>query len=108
MATAIKKSPADRGTSYAAPPVGSSGQRQPRGGDPLVTGTLAVLPDELPISAAVNRRVEYRCECGHVLRTFGGGRHRVFFEPGDTGPDEPVMNGACPACGRELPGKNRS
>ncbi len=51
---------------------------------------------------------DYRCECGNVLRTFGGGRHRVYFEPVSTGRGDPVMNGACPSCGRGLPGKNCS
>ncbi len=63
---------------------------------------------EPPVSAAVGRRGEYRCECGNVLRVFGGGRHRVYFEPVNTQLDDPVMNRACPACGRGLPGKNRS
>ena len=49
---------------------------------------------------------KYRCECGHLLRVFGGGRHRVYFEPANTRLDDPVMNRACPACGRGLPGKN--
>jgi hypothetical protein len=49
----------------------------------------------------------YRCECGRVLRVFGGGRHRVYFELGNPRLDDPVMNGACPQCGQGLPGKNR-
>ena len=48
------------------------------------------------------RRDVYRCECGHVLRVVGGGRHRVYFEPDNGGLDDPVMNRACPACGRGL------
>jgi hypothetical protein len=42
-----------------------------------------------------------------MLRVFGGGRHRVFFEPESTRFDHPVMNRACPSCGRRLPGKGR-
>ncbi len=49
----------------------------------------------------------YRCECGCVLRIFGGGRHRVYFELDNHRLDDPVMNGACPQCGRGLPGKGR-
>jgi hypothetical protein len=49
----------------------------------------------------------YRCECRHVLRVCGGGRHRVYFELSNPLLDDPVMNGACPQCGRGLPGKNR-
>ncbi|HEY3773816.1 MAG TPA: hypothetical protein VGL69_12520 [Solirubrobacteraceae bacterium] len=52
-------------------------------------------------------RDEYRCECGHVLRFFGGGRHRVFFGMETKRRDHPVMNRACPECGRRLPGKGR-
>ncbi len=50
--------------------------------------------------------IENRCQCGNVLRVFGVGRHRVYFEPYNTQLDHPVMNRACPACGRGLPGKN--
>ncbi len=49
---------------------------------------------------------EYRCECGHVLRVFGRDRHRIYFELANERLDDPVMNRACPACGRGLPGKN--
>jgi len=61
-----------------------------------------------PASAPTAVRGEYRCECGHVLRVFGLGRHPVYFELGDARLDDPVMNPACPQCGRDLPGKNRS
>ena len=64
--------------------------------------------EEPRVSGIPDRRREHRCECGHVLRVFGGGRHQVYFEPGDERLDDPVMNGACPGCGRGLPGKNRS
>jgi hypothetical protein len=50
---------------------------------------------------------EYRCECGHVLRVFGGGRHRVYFELTNARLDDPVMDRACPECGCGLPGKNQ-
>jgi rubredoxin len=50
-------------------------------------------------------RTVWRCNCGHALREFGGGRHRVYFEPGAQSED-PVLNRVCPACGRPLPGKN--
>ncbi len=74
----------------------------------MTSGTLTPPPDARPTSGIVAARGEYQCECGNVLRLFGGGRHRVYFEPGDTKLDDPVMNGACPSCGRDLPGKNRS
>jgi hypothetical protein len=53
------------------------------------------------------RSTEYHCQCGHDLRVFGGGRHRVYFELGDAKLDDPVMNRVCPDCGQGLPGKNR-
>ncbi len=52
------------------------------------------------------QRAPYRCECGHELRVFGVGRHRIYFMPGDATLEDPVMNRVCPECGRGLPGKN--
>ncbi len=52
---------------------------------------------------------EYSCaNCGHSLRVFGVGRHRVYFEPENTRLDQPVMDHACPECGRALPSTNRT
>jgi len=49
----------------------------------------------------------YTCpECWHVLRVSGVGRHRIYFERDEDRSVDPVMNGACPGCGRGLPGKN--
>jgi hypothetical protein len=54
-------------------------------------------------------RPTYGCpECGHVLRVFGLGRHRVYFELGDERSYDPVMSRVCPACGHGLPGKSPS
>jgi predicted RNA-binding Zn-ribbon protein involved in translation (DUF1610 family) len=48
----------------------------------------------------------YDCpECGHELRVFGRGRHRIYFEPDGEHLDAPVMDSACPQCGHALPGK---
>lgn len=72
-----------------------------------MSGATSLAPVEhAPVSEVPAPRDEYRCECGHVLRVFGGGRHRVYFEPGNTQLDDPIMDRACPACGRTLPGKN--
>lgn len=60
------------------------------------------------LGAVAERRGEYRCECGHILRVFGRGRHRVYFERDNTTLDEPVMNRVCPQCGRGLPGWDQS
>jgi hypothetical protein len=73
----------------------------------MTSATLIAPSEEPPVRSIVDRRDEYRCECGHVLRVFGRGRHRVYFEPAITQLDDPVMNRACPACARGLPGKNR-
>jgi DNA-directed RNA polymerase subunit RPC12/RpoP len=60
-----------------------------------------------PVSKPESRRT-YSCpECEHVLRVFGGGRHRVYFETDNKRLDDPVMNRVCPACGHGLLGKNR-
>jgi hypothetical protein len=72
----------------------------------MTSGTLIAPPEARPVARDVDRRGEYRCECGHVLRVFGGGRHRVFFEPTNASLHDPVMNGSCSGCGRGLPGKN--
>jgi len=61
---------------------------------------------QLAVPALTAARREHRCECGHTLRVFGLGRHRVYFELTNKRFDDPVMNGACPACQRPLPGKN--
>lgn len=80
--------------------------------DGQAIGRLDLLPEQavaladLPVASSSSRRDEYRCECGHVLRVLGVGRHRVYFELGDMRLDDPVMNRACPECGRGLPGKN--
>jgi hypothetical protein len=58
-------------------------------------------------AASAKPRREYRCECGHTMRFFGSGRHRVYFELTNTKLDDPVMDRLCPQCGRELPGKTR-
>ena len=73
----------------------------------MASATLIAPTEEPLVSRSSDRKAEHRCECGHVLRVFGGGRHRVYFEPGNTGLDDPVMNRVCPECGRDLPGKNR-
>jgi len=73
----------------------------------MASATL-IAPAEGPVVSGSSDRIsEYRCECGHVLRVFGRGRHRVYFEPANTALDDPVMNRVCPGCGRGLPGKNR-
>jgi hypothetical protein len=73
----------------------------------MASATLIAPVERSPWLQDPDQGPEYRCECGHILRVFGGGRHRVYFELGDEGIDDPVMNRVCPECGRGLPGKNR-
>jgi hypothetical protein len=73
----------------------------------MTSGTLTAPPERAAAPGQPEQRRTYRCRCGHVLRVFGGGRHRVYFELGNAWPDTPVMNRVCPACGDGLPGKNR-
>ena len=73
----------------------------------MASATLIAPADAPPASGHLDRGTGYRCECGHTLWVFGGGRHRVYFEPENIRLDEPVMNRVCPACGRGLAGKNR-
>lgn len=67
-----------------------------------------VAPAEPTVTAPTSaRRADYHCKCGHALRVFGVGRHRIYFETGNARLDDPVTNRACPQCGRGLPGKGR-
>jgi hypothetical protein len=99
MPTAIQTSRPDRQVARRA----ASGSEFP-----ATSETLTPPSEDPPASAAVDPRGQYRCSCGHVLRVFGRGRHRVYFAPGSTRRDDPVMDGACPACAGRLPGKIRS
>jgi|BarGraIncu00222A_1022003.scaffolds.fasta_scaffold60585_1 hypothetical protein len=79
------------------------------GSGPAPGAGMAATPvlDEPHGAPSARDRRSYRCEaCGHVLRVFGCGRHRVYFEPDAERLDDPVMDGACPECGRGLPGRN--
>jgi ribosomal protein S27AE len=73
----------------------------------MTSGTL-IAPAERPSTATNTRsRPPYTCpECGHLLRVFGLGRHRVYFELDDDRASHPVINRVCPECGHGLPGKN--
>jgi hypothetical protein len=70
--------------------------------DPL----LSLVARESLAAEITGRHREYHCECGLVLGVFGGGRHRVYFNAGNTRLDDPIMGRVCPGCGLELPGKN--
>jgi hypothetical protein len=47
--------------------------------------------------AETDRRAMQACECGLQLRASGIGRHTIVWAG-----DEAVLDGRCPACGREL------
>lgn len=70
----------------------------------MTTATVVAPPRPTTIGQQ-NARPLYRCTCGHGLRVIGTGRHRVYFSPANVAMDDPVMNRACPECGRGLPGK---
>ncbi|MGA2012878.1 MAG: hypothetical protein ABSH51_20400 [Solirubrobacteraceae bacterium] len=72
----------------------------------MTSASLVALAEPAPVDAISERRREYRCDCGHVFRVFGDGRHRVYFEPANARLDDPVMTRTCPDCGRGLPGKS--
>jgi hypothetical protein len=74
------------------------------GGGAMTSETL-LAPPQRALDAEHPDRTVCRCSCGHALRVFGGGRHRVYFEPGAR-LDDPVLSRLCPGCGRALPGKN--
>ncbi len=66
-----------------------------------------IAPAEQPAPSSRPDPRAHSCpECGHVLRVSGVGRHRVYFERDEDRSVDPVMDGACPGCGRGLPGKN--
>ena len=77
-------------------------------GDVSTTTGMPIAPRESsePLDQHEHERI-CRCTCGHPLRVFGGGRHRIYFEL-EASPENPVVNGVCPACGRGLPGKSPS
>ncbi len=72
----------------------------------MTSGTLIASAEEPLVAVSSHLRPDYRCKCGHVLRVFGGGRHRVYFEPGNTRLDDPLMDRLCPRCETALPGRN--
>jgi hypothetical protein len=73
----------------------------------MASGTLIAPAGDPSVADISGAAGQYRCECGHVLRVSGGGRHRVYFQPDNVRLDDPVMNRLCPDCGKGLPGKNR-
>jgi hypothetical protein len=75
----------------------------PRSRSPDVNGE----PRQNVVVASDQQGSRFTCTCGNVLRTFGKGRHQIYFPLADNTLTSPITTRACPDCGRQLPGKNR-
>ncbi|MEA2303534.1 MAG: hypothetical protein QOH43_814 [Solirubrobacteraceae bacterium] len=86
-----------------------------RSGSRVALASVAILGVSVATGALLRRRRtaaappppraaehEWTCACGQVYRVVGEGRHQVFWLA-SAGPDEPVLDGACPTCERPLP-----
>ncbi len=62
-------------------------------------------PSEAPATKVVQQ--EWTCACGQLYRVSGEGRHRIYWLP-DAPVSDPVTEGRCENCGRELPGDQPS
>ena len=58
-------------------------------------------PSQEPATKVVSQ--DWSCECGQAYRVSGEGRHRIYWLP-DAPVSDPVTDGRCASCGRELPG----
>ena len=73
----------------------------------MTVPTLIAAQEETATPPKPDSRPTYSCPgCGYVLRVFGLGRYRVYFELGEERSYDPVMNRICPQCGHGLPGKS--
>lgn len=69
-------------------------------GGGAMTGEALLVPPPRALDAEHPDPTVCRCSCGHALRVFGGGRHRVYFEPGAR-LDDPVLSRLC--LGADMP-----
>lgn len=74
------------------------------GGDDVRTAPGSP-PSQVPATKAVHQ--EWTCECGQLYRVSGEGRHRIYWLP-DAPVSDPVTEGRCVNCSRELPGDQPS
>jgi hypothetical protein len=66
---------------------------------------LRAAPGSPPSQEAATNVVqqEWTCQCGQTYRVSGEGRHRIHWLP-DAPVSDPVTDGRCAKCERELPG----
>jgi hypothetical protein len=66
---------------------------------------LRAAPGSPPSQEAATNVVqqEWTCQCGQAYRVSGEGRHRIYWLP-DAPVSDPVTEGRCVSCERELPG----
>jgi hypothetical protein len=62
-------------------------------------------PSQEAATAVVQQ--EWTCQCGQVYRVSGEGRHRIYWLP-DAPVSDPVTEGRCVNCERQLPGDQAS
>jgi len=70
---------------------------------------LRAEPGSAPSQAPATKVVEqsWTCQCGQDYRISGEGRHRIYWLP-DAPVSDPVTEGRCISCQRELPGDQAS
>ena len=74
-------------------------RRRRQAPEPLAAQDVEVAPTD-PVTEVVEQ--EWSCECGQAYRVSGEGRHRVHW-PADAAAKDPVLDGVCVDCGRDLP-----
>lgn len=62
-------------------------------------------PSQEPAAKVVGQ--DWSCQCGQGYRVSGEGRHRIYWLP-EAPVSDPVTDGRCASCGRELPGDQAS
>ena len=75
--------------------------RKAGGGDDDLRTAPGSPPSQVPATKAVHQ--EWTCQCGQQYRVSGEGRHRIYWLP-DAPVSDPVTEGRCVSCERELPG----
>jgi hypothetical protein len=76
-------------------------RRRAGGGGDDVRAAPGSPPSQVPATKAVHQ--EWTCQCGQQYRVSGEGRHRIYWLP-DAPISDPITEGRCANCERELPG----